>query len=96
MWHDASTPHATYSATLELDLADIKPSLAGPKRPQDRVLLEKVKDNFHANLEGLTATARRRRPKSCAWTPKAATSRRPTTSPPSRSRRSASTTRIAT
>jgi aconitate hydratase len=52
MWHDASTPHATYSATLELDLADIKPSLAGPKRPQDRVLLEKVKDNFHANLEG--------------------------------------------
>ena len=45
----------TYSATLELDLADVKPSLAGPKRPQDRVLLEKVKENFHANLEGLTA-----------------------------------------
>lgn len=56
IWHDASTPHATYSATLELDLAEVKPSLAGPKRPQDRVLLEKVKDNFHANLEGLTAT----------------------------------------
>ncbi|HKN78259.1 MAG TPA: aconitate hydratase AcnA, partial [Lysobacter sp.] len=55
MWHDANTPHATYSATLELDLGDVKPSLAGPKRPQDRVLLEKVKDNFHANLEGLTA-----------------------------------------
>ncbi|MCC8363292.1 aconitate hydratase AcnA [Lysobacter sp. A6] len=55
MWHDANSPHATYSATLELDLGDVKPSLAGPKRPQDRVLLEKVKDNFHANLEGLTA-----------------------------------------
>src|SRR6476659_8859858 len=55
MWHDANTPHATYSATLELDLGDVKPSLAGPKRPQDRVLLEKVKDNFHANLEGLIA-----------------------------------------
>ncbi len=55
MWHDAQTPHATYSATLELDLGDVKPSLAGPKRPQDRVLLEKVKDNYHANLEGLIA-----------------------------------------
>jgi len=60
MWHDANSPHATYSATLELDLGDVKPSLAGPKRPQDRVLLEKVKDNFHANLEGLTAN---RKPK---------------------------------
>ncbi|MUV14887.1 aconitate hydratase AcnA [Noviluteimonas gilva] len=55
LWHDANSPHATYSATLELDLGDIKPSLAGPKRPQDRVLLEKLKDNFHANLGGLTA-----------------------------------------
>ncbi len=55
LWHDATSPHATYSATLELDLADVKPSMAGPKRPQDRVLLEKVKDNFHANLEGLIA-----------------------------------------
>lgn len=55
LWHDANSPHATYSATLELDLGDVKPSLAGPKRPQDRVLLEKVKDNFHANLEGLIA-----------------------------------------
>ena len=54
-------PHATYSATLELDLADVKPSLAGPKRPQDRVLLEKVKENFHANLEGLTANCQTRK-----------------------------------
>ncbi|MFD0738134.1 aconitate hydratase AcnA [Lysobacter koreensis] len=55
LWHDANSPHASYSATLELDLAEIKPSLAGPKRPQDRVLLSGMKDNFHANLEGLTA-----------------------------------------
>ena len=54
LWHDAKSPHATYSATLELDLGEVKPSLAGPKRPQDRVLLEAVKDNFHQNLEGLT------------------------------------------
>ena len=55
MWHDASTPAATYSATLELDLAAVRPSLAGPKRPQDRVLLEAVQADFHANLLGLTA-----------------------------------------
>src|SRR5687768_981647 len=67
LWHDADSPHATYSATLELDLGEVKPSLAGPKRPQDRVLLEAVKDNFHQNLEGLIAN---RKPK-----PKAALER---------------------
>ncbi|QSX77555.1 aconitate hydratase AcnA [Lysobacter solisilvae] len=60
LWHDADTPAATYSALLELDLADVRPSLAGPKRPQDRVLLEAVKDNYHQNLEGLTVN---RKPK---------------------------------
>jgi aconitate hydratase len=54
MWHDASTPEASYSAVLELDLADVKPSLAGPKRPQDRVLLEQVKHNYQQNLPALT------------------------------------------
>ena len=53
LWHDAGTPAATYSASLELDLADVRPSLAGPKRPQDRVLLEKMQDNFRTSLEGL-------------------------------------------
>ncbi|HEY0660594.1 MAG TPA: aconitate hydratase AcnA [Lysobacter sp.] len=61
LWHDADSPHATYSATLELDLGDVKPSLAGPKRPQDRVLLEKVKDNYRANLEGLFTANRKAR-----------------------------------
>src|SRR5690606_15619275 len=42
LWHAPDSAHAQYSATLELDLADVKPSLAGPKRPQDRVLLEKL------------------------------------------------------
>ena len=55
MWHDAETPHATYSATLELDLADIRPSLAGPKRPQDRVLLSGMQANFVTSLEGMAA-----------------------------------------
>ncbi len=55
LWHDDSTPHAEFSATLELDLADVKPSLAGPKRPQDRVLLEGVQKSFRDALVGLTA-----------------------------------------
>ena len=55
MWHTPDSPHARYSATLELDLGEVKPSLAGPKRPQDRVLLEKMGDSFHANIDGFTA-----------------------------------------
>ena len=55
LWHDASSPQASYSATLELDLAEILPSLAGPKRPQDRVLLSKMQENFHASVAGMTA-----------------------------------------
>ncbi len=58
LWHDATTAHATYSATLELNLADVRPSLAGPKRPQDRVLLEDVKADFQKNIGGLTAARR--------------------------------------
>ncbi len=60
LWHEPGQPYASYSATLELDMAEVKPSLAGPKRPQDRVLLEKLKENFHANLEGLTANRKPR------------------------------------
>jgi aconitate hydratase len=55
LWHDASSPPAAYSAVLQLNLADVRPSLAGPKRPQDRVLLEDVKADFHKNLSELTA-----------------------------------------
>jgi aconitate hydratase len=55
LWHDADSPHAEYSATLHLDMNDVKPSLAGPKRPQDRVLLQDVKQNFHDNLAPLIA-----------------------------------------
>ncbi len=55
LWHDANSPHAEYSATLELDMGDVRPSLAGPKRPQDRVLLENVHANFDENLGPLVA-----------------------------------------
>ncbi|MCC6562286.1 MAG: aconitate hydratase AcnA, partial [Xanthomonadales bacterium] len=51
MWRDAGAPDAEYSAVLELDMASVKPSLAGPKRPQDRVLLEGVQQNYLDNLK---------------------------------------------
>jgi aconitate hydratase len=54
LWHDENTEHADFSATLELDLADVKPSLAGPKRPQDRVLLADVKKNYESNVGSTT------------------------------------------
>ncbi len=43
MWRDANTPDPVFTDTLELNLADVEPSLAGPKRPQDRVALSGVK-----------------------------------------------------
>ena len=39
MFHDENTKEATYSELVELDLATVEPSIAGPKRPQDRVAL---------------------------------------------------------
>jgi aconitate hydratase len=45
LWHDASEP-ATYTQVVELDLGDVEPSLAGPRRPQDRVPLSDAKRSF--------------------------------------------------
>jgi aconitate hydratase len=55
LWHDADTPAAEFTTTLELDLADVKPSLAGPKRPQDRVLLGDVQQNYRTHVGPLAA-----------------------------------------
>jgi len=52
MWRDASTPDPLFTDTLELDMATVEPSLAGPKRPQDRVRLSDVDELFNAELEG--------------------------------------------
>jgi aconitate hydratase len=46
MFHDESTPDPTFSDLLELDLGDVVPSIAGPKRPQDRVPLDEAKESF--------------------------------------------------
>lgn len=60
LWHDVNSPHAQYSTTLELDMGTVKPSLAGPKRPQDRVLLEDVQKNYREALVGMTANRDKR------------------------------------
>jgi aconitate hydratase len=51
LWRDASAPEPMFTDTLELDMRSIEPSLAGPKRPQDRVLLTEVDEQFNADLE---------------------------------------------
>ena len=51
LWRDASAPEPVFTDTLELDMSSIEPSLAGPKRPQDRVPLADVDDQFNAELE---------------------------------------------
>src|SRR4051812_23537501 len=53
LWHDEDSEELTFSETLGLDLADVVPSLAGPKRPQDRVSLTESKAGFRMALEGM-------------------------------------------
>ena len=60
MWHDENAVEPRFTTTLELNLADVKPSLAGPKRPQDRVLLEGVQKSFQDAVGPLTANRRPR------------------------------------
>src|SRR5690349_3504922 len=50
MWHHEDAEEPTYSDVLELDLGDVVPSLAGPKRPQDRVSLSDAREAFGAAL----------------------------------------------
>jgi aconitate hydratase len=55
LWHDASSPEPEFSSVLELDLADVKPSLAGPKRPQDRVLLTDMRKSYTSTMQALAS-----------------------------------------
>jgi aconitate hydratase len=50
LFRSDDTPDPVYTDTLELDLSTIEPSLAGPKRPQDRVRLSDMKTTFHISL----------------------------------------------
>jgi aconitate hydratase len=54
LWHDPST-EAQYSEYLELDLSTVVPSIAGPKRPQDRIILTEAKESFREVLPSYAA-----------------------------------------
>src|ERR1022692_4686605 len=53
LFHTADTPEAEYSDVLDFDLATVEPSIAGPKRPQDRVVLSEAGRSFTAALPAL-------------------------------------------
>ncbi len=53
LFHNEKTPEAQYSELLELDLGTVEPSLAGPKRPQDRVPLSRAGESFQQALPSL-------------------------------------------
>jgi aconitate hydratase len=55
LFHTADSPEAEYTETLALDLATVEPSVAGPKRPQDRVLLKDAAASFAEQLPTLLA-----------------------------------------
>ena len=52
MWREPTDPDPVFTDTLELDMSGVMPSLAGPKRPQDRVLLSDAANDFKAGLVG--------------------------------------------
>jgi aconitate hydratase len=52
LWREADTPDPVFTETLELDLASVLPSLAGPRRPQDKVLLSGAAPAFEGELAG--------------------------------------------
>jgi aconitate hydratase len=57
MWRDETSPVPVFTDTLSLDLGSIVPALAGPKRPQDRVLLTEAKSGFEKVLADLGRSA---------------------------------------
>ncbi|MGP1375196.1 MAG: aconitate hydratase AcnA [Almyronema sp.] len=64
LWRYADMPDPLFTDTLELDLATVEPSLAGPKRPQDRVLLSQLAEQFRTSdfpsFSGLASYADKR------------------------------------
>jgi aconitate hydratase len=60
LWRDAKTPDPVFTDALELDLGTVESSLAGPKRPQDRIPLTQVKTNFDAGFKEMAKRDERR------------------------------------
>src|SRR5690606_29580801 len=53
LFHDADSPEPEFSATMNLDLASVEPSIAGPRRPQDRIDLSRSRESFEVELPKL-------------------------------------------
>lgn len=75
MFHQPETSEALYSETVELDLAKVEASLAGPSRPQDRVPLKNAKESFQVALAGMlserkTISAAPKKPEKLTLSPK--------------------------
>ncbi len=62
MWRHDGQPDAHYTDVLELDLGSVEPSLAGPKRPQDRVPLREMKSAYRKSLEKMAAERAQKNP----------------------------------
>jgi aconitate hydratase len=56
LWHDENAVEPVFTDTVELDLGDVVPSIAGPRRPQDRVLLSEAQERYHEALATYTST----------------------------------------
>ncbi|NKB19857.1 MAG: aconitate hydratase AcnA [Alphaproteobacteria bacterium] len=56
MWRDANSPDPIFTDTLSLDISTVEPSLAGPRRPQDRVALSGMPENFAKELPSWDAS----------------------------------------
>ena len=62
-WRDKNSVTADYSENLELDLSDVEPCLAGPKRPQDKIPLSKIKKAFLKDLDEINTLRNKERQK---------------------------------
>ena len=51
LFHTDESPHILFSETLEMDMSTVEPSIAGPKRPQDRIPLDRMEESFHRAME---------------------------------------------
>jgi aconitate hydratase len=66
LFRTADSPDATYTSTIEVNLDAIEPSLAGPRRPQDRVSLKQAKPKFETALAAMLAEPRKSASKSAS------------------------------
>jgi len=57
MWRDAGSPDPVFTDTLELDLGDVEACLAGPKRPQDRIVLKQAAATFKSQFKDISGRA---------------------------------------